>query len=191
MNVEKQSFPEALVSERVSLRRYQAEEARSLLQIINENREQLVHEFAPLAALHTLDDAKSYLAAEDEQWNTSRTFCYGIRLKPSDQLIGHMRVKNIAWEIPSAELGYFIGSTWQRQGYAGETIRRILRAAFDEMEFERIFLRILPTNKPSLRLAEKLGFRPEGLLRNAYRCGLGDLHDVYYLSMIRQEYPPQ
>jgi RimJ/RimL family protein N-acetyltransferase len=105
--------------------------------------------------------------------------------------MGHMRVKNIAWEVPSAELGYFVGHAWQRRGYAGEMIRRVLKAAFDEIKFERIFLRILPANEPSLRLAQKLGFQQEGLLRNAYRCGLGELHDVYYLSMIRQDYLAQ
>jgi ribosomal-protein-serine acetyltransferase len=189
-NVEKQSFPEALESEGLTLRRYQPEDAGRLLQIVADNREQLVHEFTPLAILRTVADAHSYLAGEDEQWIGGRTFCYGIRLKRSDQLIGHLRVKNIAWEIPAAELGYFIGTEWQRQGYAGEAIRRVLRAAFEEMEFERIFLRILPTNEASLRLAKKLGFQKEGLLRNAYRCGRGDLHDVYYMSMIRQGYLP-
>ena len=189
--MEKQNFPKALESERLTLRRYRTEDAASLLCLIDSNRELLVHEFALLAGLRSNADAESYLAAEDEQWNAGRTFCYGIRLKPSDELIGHMRVKNIAWEIPSAELGYFVGGEWQRRGYAGETIRRVLQSAFGEISFERIFLRILPTNEPSLRLAQKLGFQREGLLRNAYRCGLGELHDVYYLSILRREYLPQ
>jgi len=97
-------------------------------------------------------------------------------------------VKNIAWEIPSAELGYFIGSPWQRQGYAAESTRRIVDLAFRILEFQRIFVRILPSNQPSFALVKKLGFQEEGLHRRALRCGLGELHDVRCLSLTADDY---
>jgi RimJ/RimL family protein N-acetyltransferase len=96
-------------------------------------------------------------------------------------------VKNIAWDVPSAELVYFIGIARQRQGYASESIRAISRLAFLELEFQRIFVRILPSNRESFLLARKLGFHEEGVQRKAFRCGLGQLHDVKYLSLTTED----
>lgn len=180
--------PETIETARLVLRCYRYHDAAALLQIVDENREQLLREFAPLAALQSTADAQAFLGEKDERWNVAKTFCYGIWRQNPDQLIGQIQVKNIAWEIPSAELGYFIGRSWQRQGYASEAIRAILQTVFGpEMRFQMIFLRILPSNNASLLLAKKLGFEIEGLHRSAFRCGLGELHDVHYLALLRQD----
>jgi ribosomal-protein-alanine N-acetyltransferase len=84
-------------------------------------------------------------------------------------------------------LGYFIGTARQRQGYASDSIRAILRLAFLELQFQRIFVRILPSNRESFLLARKLGFHEEGVQRKAFRCGLGQLHDVQYLSLTTED----
>jgi len=182
------SFPERLRTERLILRRYRLEDSSGVLMLINQNREGLVREFAQMAALRTSEDVASFLSEKREQWNEGKTFCYGIWDDEQGSQVGQIQVKNIAWEIPAAELGYFIDEAWQRRGYAAEAIRAVLEFAFQELAFERIFVRILPSNSASLRLAQKLGFLPEGLHRRAYRCGFGELHDVQYLGIIRDDY---
>jgi RimJ/RimL family protein N-acetyltransferase len=102
--------------------------------------------------------------------------------------IGQIQIKNIAWEIPSAELGYFTSNAWQRKGYASESIRGISGVAFQELDFQRIFVRILPLNRESFALAKRLRFHEEGLHRKAFRCGFGELHDVQYLSLTQEDY---
>jgi RimJ/RimL family protein N-acetyltransferase len=188
---DQRGFPETLDTDRLILRRYSAHHSAAILQIVAENREQLIREFAQLASLRSLYDAQAFVAEKRKQWRLAKTFAYGIWRKVPEQLIGQIQVKNIAWDIPSAELGYFIGRASQRQHYASEAIKKQLQTAFEQMQFQRLFLRILPSNHASLRLAEKLGFQQEGLHRNAFRCGLGELHDVYYLAMLRQDWPPR
>jgi len=181
-------FPEVVQTNRLLLRCYGPEDSLGILKLVNGNRDLLVREFAQIASLRTADDAGSFVTEKREQWNERRTFCYGIWRNEGGDQIGQIQVKNISWEIPAAELGYFIGAAWQRCGYATETIRATLRLMFREFSFERVFLRILPENRVSLSLAQKLGFRSEGLHRRAYRCGLGELHDVQYLALIQDDY---
>lgn len=183
----KKSFPEVLKTERLTLRCYREEDAAGVLKLANENHALLIREFSQNAALRTLAQAQSFISEKREQRSAARTWCYGIWLTGSEDPIGQIQVKNVAWDIPSAELGYFIIQAQQGNGYAPEAIREILRVAFQELEFERIFVRILPTNSKSLALANKIGFQPEGVLRRAFRCGLGELHDLHYLSLIRGE----
>jgi ribosomal-protein-alanine N-acetyltransferase len=76
----------------------------------------------------------------------------------------------------------------QRKGFATEAISVVLRTAFQDSDFNRIFVRIIPSNRKSLLLVEKLGFKQEGLHRNELQCGLGELHDVYYFSLTQEDY---
>ncbi len=182
------NFPEVLKTERLLLRRYRPNDCVGILKLVNSNRDLLLREFAQIAALRAIQDVASYVSEKRQQWKDRKTFCYGIWCNDQSGQIGQIQVKNISWEIPAAELGYFIGKAWQRCGYASESIRAILRLAFSTLSFERMFVRILPDNHESLSLAQKLGFRSEGLHRHAYRCGLGELHDVHYLALIQDDY---
>jgi ribosomal-protein-alanine N-acetyltransferase len=57
-----------------------------------------------------------------------------------------------------AEFGYTIYPAWRRQGYAREASLALMRWAAEERGVSRFVLSISPTNIPSLRLAEQLGF---------------------------------
>lgn len=125
--MEKKSFPEIVETERLVLRRYRNEDAAGILELVERNRPQLIREFAQISGLQNVEETKSFIAEKGEQWNDGRTLCYGIWRKQARQQIGQIQVKNVAWEIPSAELGYFIGWLSQRQGYASESVRRYLQ----------------------------------------------------------------
>lgn len=189
--MDKKSFPEMVETERLVLRRYRSEDAASILELVERNRPQLIREFAQIARLQNVKEAKSFIAEKGEQWNDGKTFCYGIWRKQARQQIGQIQVKNVAWEIPSAELGYFIDRLSQRQGCASESVRRIAGLEFQELTFQRIYVRILPSNRESFSLAKKLGFQEEGLHRRAFRCGFGELHDVHCLSLTMKDYRQQ
>jgi RimJ/RimL family protein N-acetyltransferase len=88
----------------------------------------------------------------------------------------------------SAELSYFIDNSSERQGFATEAISEILRVALEQLDFKRIFVRIISSNQGSIALANKLGFKHEGLHRNAFRCGFGELHDVHYFSVTTEDF---
>ncbi len=40
-------------------------------------------------------------------------------------------------------------------------------------------------------MAKRLGFLEEGFHRKAFRCGLGQLHDVRYLALTSDDYRRQ
>jgi len=182
------SFPDMLKTERLVLRCYRSEDALCILHFAQQNRDQLIREFPQIAGLQNLEAALFFSAEKREQSHAAKNFCYGIWRKHRNEQIGQIQVKNIAWEIPSAELSYFISRSMQRQGYASDSVKRIPCLAFQELKVQRVFVRILPSNYESFYFAKKLGFQGEGLLRSAFRCGFGELHDVHYLSLTIEDY---
>jgi RimJ/RimL family protein N-acetyltransferase len=181
--------PETIEAERLTLHRYTESDAAAILQLLTENRTRLLRDFGEIAnGVSGLEEARTFVKGKASQWEARTAFCYGIFLRSPQALIGQLQVKNITWDIPAAEMSYFIAESAQRCGYASEAVRGALRMAFGELGFNRIFVRIVPSNTESILLAKKLGFREEGLHRNAFRCGFGELHDVFYFSMTGDEH---
>ena len=186
------TFPETLDAERLALRRYGSADAQAILELVDKNRTSLIQSFRGMTDLSQVEEATSFIVEKTQQGNAGKVYGYGIWLKVSKeqigQLIGQLQVKNVVWDVPSAELGYFMGGSSQRQGFAAEAISAVLHLAFKRLGFEKIFIRIIPSNHESISLANKLGFKHEGLHRNDFRCGFGKLHDVHYFSLTSGDY---
>jgi RimJ/RimL family protein N-acetyltransferase len=160
--------------------------------LIAANRDHLQRNFPELTKnLFTADEAKSYFESCMSQWNAGKTYCFAVWTRTPRGLIGQLKVKNVNWQIPSAELSYFIGRAFLRRGYATEAMTAVMHMAFKELQFNRVQVRIIASNMASLRLAQKLGMQHEGLHRNEFRCGYGELHDVHYYSFTRNDYVMQ
>lgn len=183
-------FPEQIQTDRLTLLKYTTLLAPELFRLIDRNRDILVENFAALAKdIQTIQEAESLVAKKNVEWHARSGFCYGIFRNSSNTLIGQLQVKNLAWDVPSAELSYFIDRSCQRKGFAAEAINALLALAFERLAFNRVFLRVIAKNLPSVELAKKLGFHHEGLHRAAFRCGHGFLHDVHFFSRTRADGP--
>ena len=65
-----------------------------------------------------------------------------------------------------AEIGYGLAKDCWGLGLAQEAIRAVLRFGFEKMALNRIEIWTSAANLRSLRLAERLGFRRDGSLRD-------------------------
>lgn len=183
------TFPESIITGRLELRPYAIADADSVIELIAANREHLMRNFFELAkGLSTANEVKSFFENCAAQWSTGKIYCFGIWIRRPRILIGQLKVKNVNWEIPSAELSYFIGQAYLRRGYAAEAVTAVMGVAFRELQFNRVYVRIISSNMASLRLAQKLGMQHEGLHRKEFRCGFGELHDVNYYALTRDDY---
>ena len=76
--------------------------------------------------------------------------------KASGKRIG---VFGLCKEADSAEVNYLLAKESQHKGYAAEAIRALMRYAAEDWRCVRLTAEIHEENGPSVRLAERLGFR--------------------------------
>lgn len=177
-------LPTRLETERLIVRLYEPGDAAALRGLIERNREDLLQSFPKTAMIWQSEDAcRKYIDGRTELWRTGQAFWAGIWLRGGGEgrggaHVGQLHVKQIAWEIPSAELGYFVDAAQRRRGLAAEAVRAAVAEFLGPRGFQRLFLRVIPSNAASVRLAESLGFRLEGRHANAFRCGRGELHEL-------------
>jgi [ribosomal protein S5]-alanine N-acetyltransferase len=91
-------------------------------------------------------------------------------LQGSGPIIGQVGLSSIIrGPFQSCFLGYWIAARHVRHGYMSEAIPLALLFAFRDLGLHRVEANIIPTNRPSLALIRKLGFRYEGTARSYLR----------------------
>jgi [ribosomal protein S5]-alanine N-acetyltransferase len=79
-------------------------------------------------------------------------------------LMGAITLDNIRrGPAQSANVGYWIGPDYARQGYMFEALRALMDHAYGPLDLGRIEAACLPENVASRRLLERAGFAHEGL----------------------------
>lgn len=73
---------------------------------------------------------------------------------------------SVNWRARHCDTGYWVRKSAQGKGFATESTNALLRFAFGPLRMQRVGLTHTEGNERSRRVAEKLGFTPEGLQRS-------------------------
>jgi ribosomal-protein-alanine N-acetyltransferase len=89
---------------------------------------------------------------------------YGFGIFVEDRFAGEITLSSIQrGPFQNAFVGYWVDEALAGRGLAPEATVAILRFAFEELGLHRVEIAIVPRNRPSRRVVEKLGLREEGV----------------------------
>jgi ribosomal-protein-alanine N-acetyltransferase len=89
---------------------------------------------------------------------------YGFGIFVAERFAGEITLSSIQrGPFQNAFVGYWIDEAMAGQGLAPEATVAILRFAFEELGLHRVEIAIVPRNRASRRVVEKLGLREEGV----------------------------
>jgi len=102
--------------------------------------------------------------------------------------IGNCGFHQIDWRSRTADVGIFIGekSYWNR-GLGTDVMAVLLRHGFENLNLNRVGLRVYEDNPRAIRVYEKAGFVHEGRLRQAMYNN-GRYVDILLMSVLRSEW---
>jgi RimJ/RimL family protein N-acetyltransferase len=110
---------------------------------------------------------------------------FSFTLFHNEMPIGNLVIMNIDWSLPKGELGYYIDGAYEGKGITTRWVNEVCAYAFQELGFQKLFMRIREDNVRSKRVAEKNEFVVEGLLKGDYRNYKNELVDVVYYSKMK------
>lgn len=95
----------------------------------------------------------------------------------------------VRWDAKdrSANLGYWVGKPYRRQGIATEAAQAICDYAFSKLGAERAWATVFSGNRGSPEVLKNCGMRFEGTLRS-HQVHRGRRVDVEYYSVLRSEW---
>jgi len=133
---------------------------------------------------YTRSDAEFFvhkLAAEG--WASGGNLTWVVRTRADGALVGTQGLQVGSNGPGTAEIGYWVAAGQRGRGYAFEAARAVVDFAFAELAIRRLEWVAYVGNRPSLALAEKLGFQLEGTLRS-YAPQRGAHLDAWIGSML-------
>lgn len=162
-------------------------DASLFFRLVEDNRDRLVKYF-PLTTKSVTSHftARKYVKRMIQHAKKDQSFNYLIEHKRTQQVVGSLMIKNIDWYIPKCELAYFVDRRFAGMGITSRGIQQIVRHCFGIMKMNKIFIRIGTENIPSKRIAEKNGFQLEGVLKKEFKTYKGELIDVEYYGLTKQ-----
>jgi len=104
--------------------------------------------------------------------------------RASGRSVGTIGLSHIDRVNRRAEYGVLIGEPGARgKGLAAEASRLLLAYAFGTLGLRRVYLHVLARNADALRLYRRVGFQPEGVLRQHVRKG-DEFLDVAVMAVL-------
>jgi ribosomal-protein-alanine N-acetyltransferase len=132
---------------------------------------------------YTLEGQARLVEIDRERWDAAARYAFGIFLS-SGEVIGRVALDNVvmgAWH--NATIGYFVDGAATGRGFATQAVALACRFAFEDAGLHRVQGAVMPNNKASARVLEKVGFRHEGLAqRYLFIDGAWRDHDIYALT---------
>lgn len=99
------------------------------------------------------------------------------------EVVGNVSFNTINHELKKVEIGYWLSEDFQGKGIASRSVQALIDIAFHELGMEKVQIAAATENTPSRKLAERLGFKLEGVITRAENLnGCIVDHAVYGLS---------
>ena len=157
--------------------------------LIDNNRNHIGKTFpVTLANSDSLEKADDFLEVSILKEKNNEGFYFYARNIKTNDLIGYLCVKIIDYRISKCELGYFIDENFQGKGITSKMVSNALDFCFNELLMNKVFICTSEINISSQRIALKHNFKQEGILRDEFRNGDGELQNTVYFGLLKSEY---
>jgi ribosomal-protein-serine acetyltransferase len=167
------------------LRPLRESDARELYELVARNRPRLAQWMA-WAAEQTCEQTLRFIhstqrqIAEDDGFTTA--------LVAHDRIVGVVGFHGIDWPNRATSIGYWLSEDEEGRGTMTEAVFALVGHAFTQWKLNRVEIRADVENTRSRAIPARLGFRQEGILRQAYRVGGDRYSDDAVYSMLASEW---
>jgi ribosomal-protein-serine acetyltransferase len=177
-----------LETDRLILQRFTRRDSSTLDDAIRVSLTDL-NQWLPWARMdYASGDTSAFIRDSIQAWKEDRAWDYSIRMKgdPSRH-IGNVSLWTVSKLGKIGEIGYWVRTDETSRGICTEAVDRLLGEAFGSMGYHKVVLRIAVGNEASDRVAQKLGFTKEGVLREELLIR-GNWVDHSLWSLLDREY---
>lgn len=177
-----------LETNRLVLQRFTRKDSTTLDDAIRSSLPEL-NQWLPWARMdYTPSDTHAFIRESIQAWKEERAWDYSIRTQEEPRRhIGNISFWTVSKLGKIAEIGYWVRSDETKRGVCTEAVNALLAETFNSLGYHKVVLRIAVGNDASDRVAEKLGFTREGVLREELLIR-GNWVDHSLWSLLDREY---
>lgn len=149
------------------LRLLEDADAEELYALIQANRVRLERWMAWAVTHDTVEETRAFIGASREQ--LQRDDGFQMAIVSEGRIVGMCGFHAVDWHNRATALGYWLAEGEEGRGTMTAAVRALTDHAFGHWGLTRVEIRMDVENARSRAVAERLGFRYEGTLHQAYR----------------------
>jgi ribosomal-protein-serine acetyltransferase len=183
-------YPEAkrlVVSSDVLLKEIRPEDATGIYNIIDRERDSLRRWLPFVDYTKTANDTAEFITSTLEPSCGNRECVFVIIYK--GDTAGLIGFKGTDKANKRTEIGYWLSEQFRGKGVVTQSVRRLVKFAFEEMDINRIQIRCAIDNISSREIPERTGFKAEGVERDGELLSDGNFTDIQVYSLLKKDYP--
>lgn len=101
--------------------------------------------------------------------------------------VGSTYLRDIDMKNRKAEFGIFIGEDSARnKGIGTDTTDLVAKYAFEELQLNKVFLRVFSNNIGAIKAYEKAGFKYEGTAKQDICLPNGSYQDIIFMAKLKE-----
>lgn len=163
------NVPEQIVTERLVVAAPRIGLGQAINAAICESLEQLKPWMPWAQVAPSVEESEAVMRNQHAKFVLRSDLVYQIYAKTPEgqpgRLLGGTGLHRLDWTVRRFEIGYWIRTSAQGQGFVAEAVRALTQMAFSQLQARRVEIRMDDTNVRSRAVAERCGFEFEGLLR--------------------------
>jgi ribosomal-protein-serine acetyltransferase len=169
-----------------SVRPLREEDVPELFALVDANREHLRAWLPWLDTTRREEDVRAFVV------DACRKAAAGVSVQfaivEAGRIVGVIGFHEIDWPHAQVGIGYWVAEDRQGRGLVTRAVRALVGMAFDELGLNRVEIHVATENTRSRAIPERLGFRHEGVLRQAERL-YDRFVDLDAYSLIAVDWP--
>lgn len=137
--------------------------------------------------LASAEEQEAFYRRAISQWHTRENLTMVLIRKSDGLLVGGSGLHRIDWSVPRFEIGYWVRTSLQGQGYITEAVNGITDFTLNILGAQRIEIRCDARNTRSAAVAQRAGYTLEARFHHHLRGVDGSLRD----TLIFVKFPPE
>ncbi len=179
------NFPDHFETDRLLIRAPRPGDGVVMREAIAESLEDLKPWMPFAQKLQSLDEIEANMRRGAARFLLREDLWLLLFNKSNGIMVGSSGLHRIDWSVPRFEIGYWVRSSLQGQGYITEAVNGITQFAFEQLGAERIEIRCDSHNERSAAVARRAGYTPEGHFRHDSWALDGTLRDTLIFAKVR------
>lgn len=177
-----------LIDDELLLRTLQPVDAQELFSVVQASREHL-RKWLPWVDMTTnAEHSMQFIHQSIVNQNNQSAMVLAVTYK--QQIIGTIGMHDWDHGLNKAQLGYWIAKDFEGKGIMNNCLKGFISFLFGKVGLNKIEIQFIVSNKRSAAVAEKLGFKIEGIIRQGHILN-GVYHDIVITGMLKTEWRQQ
>ncbi len=178
-------YDEDLMQFRLGLKSMEDADIVQLWKVIKNNKDSLRPWLDWVDLVQSQDEYRSYM--ERVKYEQSIGIQKQIILTVDDVAAGEIVFEDFDARVRSCMMGYWLNPELHNQGIMTSACTRAINMAFESLNIDKVNVRFISDNTASHKLASKLGFKLDGVLRKNILYH-GQIRDEIIMSLFADEW---